>query len=167
MAAPMLDASSLSHETSDRRTMLLIPCKSTQTHLNRSAGGFLHPYYGHRVAQSILILGVGKVLQRQNPCAHRVSGVHLHLLRSQRLYRRPGNSQQRSVQMPNSTQKPENTQKGGDKTPRQSEMGQQNQGGQRNQPGQQHQGQRGSGGGQQTGGSHGNDDDVNRKEGSK
>jgi hypothetical protein len=73
--------------------------------------------------------------------------------------------------MPNSTQKPENMQKGGekgsDKTPRQNETGQQNQGSQRNQPGQQNQGQRGSGGGQQAGGSHGNDENMNRKEGSK
>jgi hypothetical protein len=73
--------------------------------------------------------------------------------------------------MANSTQKPENMQKGGDKdgdkAPRQNETGQQSQGGQRNQPGQQNQGQRGSGGGQQTGGSHGNDENMNRKEGSK
>jgi hypothetical protein len=69
--------------------------------------------------------------------------------------------------MPNSTEKSENVQKGGDKTQRQNETDQQNQGGKRNPPGQQNQGQRERGSGQQTGGSHGKDNDMNRKEGSK
>ena len=60
-----------------------------------------------------------------------------------------------------------NVQKGGDKTQRQNETDQQNQGGKRNPPGQQNQGQRERGSGQQTGGSHGKDNDMNRKEGSK
>jgi hypothetical protein len=68
--------------------------------------------------------------------------------------------------MANSTQKPDTTQKSGDKTPRPNEAGQQDQGS-RSQPGQQNQGQRDSGAGQQTGGSHGNDNNMNRKEGSK
>ncbi len=81
--------------------------------------------------------------------------------------------------MSSNTPKSENVQKNGDKAQRQHETGQQNQGEQRNQPGQQNQGtqrnqpgqqnqgHRESGGGQQTGGSHGKDDNMNRKEGSK
>jgi hypothetical protein len=82
-----------------------------------------------------------------------------------------------------STEKSENMQKDDDKNQRQKEAGQQNQGGQKAQPGQQNQGgqkaqpgqqqgHRESGGGQQTGGQQpggkpGNDNNMNRKEGSK
>jgi hypothetical protein len=98
-----------------------------------------------------------------------VVDVRLHLHHGRRLYRNPADPTLEECRM--STEKSENMQKDDDKNQRQKDAGQQNQGGQKQQPGQQQQGHRESGGqqtgGQQPGGKPGNDNNMNRKEGSK